>query len=353
MKSTKKVLGVLLALAMMLNIFAVVSFAQANDSSIDLSIECTKVETEETKGKVATFTVSVQMDSDATEGACMSGQFCFAYDSTKLTPYGGSSINAADHGIVCSYSEYDPSGTTVATSGDTDPIDEGYGWDTLIRINLIGDGATAYDFTTKKELFSFKMIVNDELSDGTYKDVIGFNGGAYDSMNGYMDGGAMGMQCMYIAEYSATNLFNFGRCDLVLGEATKPIVFDKTQAQWADGTNKVQDTWKLGIVGKFKTSDIDIAFNDAGTSTNVTAVGVDVTAGDFTKTETTRFVYDNGDGTYSYRAVITNIPADVSAEDEITVTFFAMVGGEKVEGETVTINLADALAAAQANGMAK
>ncbi len=134
--------------------------------------------------------------------------------------------------------------------------------------------------------------------------------------------------------------------------AAKPITFVKTQAQWVGGDN-TQPNWNLGIVGTFKTSDIAIAFDEGGTSTNVTEVGVKVDTGDYKTTETTRFVYDNGDGTYSFRAVVTNIPYDVAADKTITVTFFAMVKPSadadpvKVTGETKTINLADEFAAAQ------
>lgn len=66
----------------------------------------------------------------------------------------------------------------------------------------------------------------------------------------------------------------------------------------------------------------------------------------------TRFVYETGvENEYCYRAVIKNIPYNVSSEKTITVQFFATVDGKDVLGETKTINLADAYATAINNRM--
>ena len=56
MKTSKKILGVLLALAMLVNVFAVFSFAAAPDSAIDLTI--TPDKESYSAGEVVTFTVS-------------------------------------------------------------------------------------------------------------------------------------------------------------------------------------------------------------------------------------------------------------------------------------------------------
>ena len=127
------------------------------------------------------------------------------------------------------------------------------------------------------------------------------------------------------------------------------IKYKKTQAQWED---KAAGKWNLGIVGTFNTSDIAIGFDEEGTSTNVSAVGVIVSAGEHYEQETTRFVYaTENENEYCYRAVIKNIPYNVSSDKTITVQFFATVDGKDVLGETKVINLADAYTTAINNGM--
>lgn len=103
----------------------------------------------------------------------------------------------------------------------------------------------------------------------------------------------------------------------------------------------------IGVKGGFKASDIAIAFNDAGTSTNVKNVGAKVTINDVTQTGTERFVYDvNGDGSeYQFRAVINGV--DPSNASEIKVVLYVeMTDGTTHEANEVTISTSDIAALA-------
>lgn len=103
----------------------------------------------------------------------------------------------------------------------------------------------------------------------------------------------------------------------------------------------------IGVKGGFKASDIAIAFNDAGTSTNVKNVGAKVTINGVTQTGTERFVYDvNGDGSeYQFRAVINGV--DPSNASEIKVVLYVeMTDGTTHEANEVTISTSDIAALA-------
>lgn len=121
---------------------------------------------------------------------------------------------------------------------------------------------------------------------------------------------------------------------------TNPIYHVKNQIQWAD---KAANTVNLGVVAGFDIADIDIAFNEAGTSTNVDKVGAVVTLGDSAAQDKyERFVYAANDGaSYYFRTVIAGVPADY--EGDIVVTPLVWMTGEDapIYGEAVTISAAD------------
>lgn len=121
--------------------------------------------------------------------------------------------------------------------------------------------------------------------------------------------------------------------------AKNPVYWVKNQIQWAD---KAAGTVNLGVVAGFDVADIDIKFNDGGTSTNVDQVGALVQIGDATaEAKYERFVYSANNGTsYYFRTVITNIPKDYTGD--IVVTPLVWMTGEDapIYGEAVTITSA-------------
>lgn len=361
---SKKVLSMVLAVIMVLSAFTVSAFAVANPETGKVGfITTTTAKVGQSSGNVTVDIYYIfPADFDFSSYNHTIGNIVLGYNNAKYEYVENSRVYDDNLAGFLQDESSSPtvlsvaSGTGIAKTLCADAKlttaekDAGYNAAAQIKLAYVAGNSFGYGTSTgfplvadkdkKVHVCSVQFTVKGAL---TAKDIIG----VFDSSTSggqsaiqYRNGSKNAKWTAYVAETQAP-------------AAANPITFVKTQAQWADGNNTVQDTWKLGIVGTFKAADIDIKFSEGGTSTNVTAVGVDVTAGDYTTTETTRFVYDNGDNSYSYRAVVTNIPADVSAEKTITVTFFAMVGGEKVTGETKTINLAGALATAQENGMAK
>ena len=352
MKNAKKVLGLVIAVLMLINTFAVCSFAGGISSAVDLILTCDKESYK--AGDTVTFTVSAKINSEV--GDILAGNTtAIAYNSKVIGPMSDSD-DISVHGMAGLLAGYDSTMSYVDFTCGGSPADENTaeGWDSAIAYAYADDTETTTTPSGTTALCTFQMKLADDVADGEY--VVGFNQTAYSDdqqvgfINDAVNCGIYGQDPSWYGYLAPNQNYTFNDCTITVGEAAKPITFVKTQAQWVDGDN-TQPNWNLGIVGTFNSSDIAIAFNEAGTSENVSEVGVTVDSGSYSATETTRFVYDNGDGTYSYRAVIKNIPYDVAAGTEITVTFFAMVEGAKVVGETKTIDLAEAFALAQSHNM--
>lgn len=106
--------------------------------------------------------------------------------------------------------------------------------------------------------------------------------------------------------------------------------------------NSVDGLVNIGVKGGFKSSDIAIAFNDAGTSTNVKNVGATVTINGVAQTGSERFVYDvNGDGSeYQFRAVINGVDPS-NATDIKVVLYVEMTDGTVYNANEVTVTASE------------
>ena len=124
----------------------------------------------------------------------------------------------------------------------------------------------------------------------------------------------------------------------VVEVAAEPAVYHvKNQIQWADqAAGKVN----LGVVAGFDIADIAIDFDNAGTATNVDAVGATVTIAGASSTKEERFVYEaNGGDSYYFRTVIAGVDADY--DGDIVVTPFVVYNGETLYADAITISAAD------------
>lgn len=95
--------------------------------------------------------------------------------------------------------------------------------------------------------------------------------------------------------------------------------------------------YDLGFTGSFKASDFDVKFDDKGTSTNLTKVGVKVTMNGVTNEYRDRFVYETADG-YQFRAVLAGLE-DSMADTEISVVMFIEFDGVRYESKGLTTTL--------------
>jgi hypothetical protein len=215
------------------------------------------------------------------------------------------------------------------------------------QIDVTGKAKTAYlntieGITTSKDWNRMITFYFEALSD----DVEGAEFGVFTDDCFTVDGATDEYAAYFTAATTA-----------IVGNPTKNVVANAkvayvghadTMAQWADqAAGKIN----VGLVGKFKVSDLPIAFDAKGTSENVTAVGAKVTINGTTEDKTTNFVYDvNGDGSeFWFRAVVEGVP--YNSTEEISVVYYVVMDGRTYESAPVTTTGAAVYADAIANEM--
>lgn len=275
MKTSKKVLGVVIALAMLLNIFTMFSFALGTESAVDLTMRVDKASY--APGETVTITLSEQVIPIVGE-MTIAGNYAIGYDSSvieMLTTDPDKIDLVADHGFVDLQPGFDNSisgltytDTNVNVQGDT--IDATYGWDSVTVLQVAFDGVTSFDATTTPvDLCTFQMKLSDTVAPGDY--VIGFNRGSYESMNGYSAditfGGIYGLQ-----DDPESPLYNYGvDCHYSFGTATIHVgaagpVVDKAaqQVKFTPDGASVADDFKLRVKSVITDADWDAYFANTG-----------------------------------------------------------------------------------------
>lgn len=338
MKTSKKILGVLLALAMLVNVFAVFSFAAAPDSAIDLTITPDKASY--SAGDTVTFTVSEKVIA-AVGDMRIGGNYAIGYNASVIDMLNPTSQDLADYSFNAIQSGYDSTISTVLLPADNiaagDTIDEGHDWNTVTVLSVADDnGVTTFDATAGVDLFTFQMKLSDTVADGDY--VVGFNVGSYKNYNAYSNDAANSCVAGYDDDYGYGTTANYGfvNATIHVGSAASSILnpfksqirFDKN----ADGTYaNTFDVRQLAVVSKAdfentfgatveaqKAAIAEVGFVFARTST-VASFDVDAAkaliesgtaAAGYTK-KTVDYITTNavvGAGNYGFSCIVEDIP---------------------------------------------
>ena len=344
MKISNKILGLVLALVMIFNVFAVCSSAAlGTDSAVVLTVKTDKASYE--PGEDVVITLYAQADSQV--AALSQGtQLVYTYDATGLAPY-STSETITEHGYApasqwaASTNYYDTAMSAVYDSATSEgngaalsTEDIAAGRDTFISV-YTADGSESVFVDAQAEaipLYSFKMKAGTTV--GSYS--IGINVPFLDSFNAYVTSENLG-QLFYNSDPSYMGISGvtatYETVDATFEVAAPKKVFHKaTQIQWAD---KDANIVNMGFKGYFNAADIAIAFGDDTTADNVTAVGAKITANG-TQTKGTRWVYSPDSGvTYEFRAILP-VDLDTDADTVITVEYFVEFNGETYWSDPVT-----------------
>lgn len=329
MKTSKRIFGVALAIIMIFNVFAVATFAAGTESAVDLYLSADKAAY--AQGETITLTVSEQVIA-AVGDMRIGGQYPIAFDSTAFEVV-STNPDLESHGFAAIQGGYDSSMSTIVAS-DSEVIDDKFGWDSLLFVGVADDFATAFDATSKVDLFTVTLKVKADAPNGTY--TIGFNQSSFEAYTALVNDNAMSGIYGYYDDYGYGTAANYGlnTVEITVGS------FDVYHVQNQYRPNG--DAYDIGVKFGFKAEDIAIAFNDKGTSENVTAVGADIYVNGVKvdKEFTSRFVYDiNGDGSeYHYRVIIEGLAKDDATA--YTIKPYVVYNGEPVYGEEVTVSAA-------------
>lgn len=282
MKMTKKVLGVLLALAMLVNVFAIFSSALAPDSAVDLYVRTDK--TEYKPGETVKVTVSEQVIAEVGQMR-IGGGYVLGYNSKaiEINKPASKDYPAQNVGLVAHQDGYDDSISVFNWTEDLlglgDTIDEGNNWDSLVNLILCDDGLTAFDAYEKTDLFTFEMYIPEDAVAGDY--ILGFNRASYVNYSGYANdnvmGGVYGEDDKY---YGTTNNYGFNNCTfkVVTDEPAGSVVTEKgPQIRYTktdDGS--FADVYDVRTRATIAAADVEATFGTkdaAALETAITSVG--------------------------------------------------------------------------------
>lgn len=234
MKTLKKVLGVVLAIVMLANVFAMgVSAAFPDDTAVKLMLSTDK--TTYAPGDTVIVTISEQVLAEV--GAMtIGGQYEIAYPSSVIAPI-GTSNSIGDYGVTAIQDGYDAGISGVQNpASSSGPSANSYGWDKAICYG-IADNGTTFAATEATDLFTVTMKISETAADGTY--TIGFNPAGYEEYNAYSIDGANGGLYGTDASmwgFSVKNLYEFGTCSFTVSSAEPSPVYAKGSQIRFNGT---------------------------------------------------------------------------------------------------------------------
>lgn len=272
MKTSKKVLSVLMALAILVNVFAVFSSAMAPDTAIELTLGVDKAAY--APGDTVTVTIYEETADDITQLG-FNGNYPIAYDSSVIKTIGDVD-NLDAYNIVALQPGYDSTISGVFAI-DSSAIDAANKWNAGFMLSLADDAST-YAVTTKVPVLTFQVKIADDAPNGDT--VIGINRGSFESYEAYVNGyfGITGGE----SGVKQTNTYACGTVTIHVGTSAPagPAVSKaKSQVKMtATSATTVADEFSFRVISKISASDWDTYFKNTGvagaTTDYITAVGM-------------------------------------------------------------------------------
>ena len=344
MKTSKKVLGVVLTLIMLVNVFAVSVFAAyPDDAAVALIVKTDKASY--AAGETVVLTVSTKATAEI-GGMRIGGQYELGYNSAALEPFDATNTKlegqgfAADAHFATSYNP-DYSQAVFNDKAGSAPTD-GKGWDSVILYCIADDGATAKDCAdAEATLFTIKMKIPAGAADGTY--TIGFNQYGYEeNYSAYATSATEDRYGNDGSSYGKEYLYDFGVAEFTVGEggSTGPVEPTvkvnnlSTQVQWA---NKDAGLMNLGFRGQIADGYNAETDKDGTTGVNGGANLAKLTEVGFYLNNTkyqAYTIYNFVDGGYFYRVVVGNVSYD--SETEFSAQAYVVIDGTEYKADDAT-----------------
>lgn len=341
MKTSKRILGIALAVIMIFNVFAVGAFAMPSDCVVDLILESDKAVY--APGDTITLKVSLQVIEEI-DLMILSGMYDMAYPSAAVEPSATTDV-LDDHGFVAIANGYD-SGTSGVQIPAANSGTSVTGTDSTICYVVGGDESVTFSASAAPvELFTVNMKIKDNAEPGTY--TIAFNPTGYEEYNGVC-GDGLGMGGLYGLSgtdfgFSQTNMYNFGSVTFTVATPSSKIIFHEDAMYNEAGTT--EETAMLGFIGNFNKDDIggfDFVAEGDTKLVNVYAVGVNLEiVGLDSITRTSQTIHPTAtEGLYNYRAILDSLNLEQYGDAEMKITYFITFDNAGVEdtqySDTVT-----------------
>ncbi len=340
MKTSKRILGIALAVIMIFNVFAVGAFAMPDNAVVDLIIKTDK--TTYAPGDTITITIATQVIPELGMMQ-IGGQYDLAFPSTAVEPssteFGPKLLEA--HGFTPLVNGFDTGNSGIISPSEASGIEGVAGADTTLRLNVADTGsADAFDAATAAvDLFTFTMKVKADAEPGTY--TIGFNKIGYDECSGYSNdgldfGGLYGNDPESVEGYGFDKecMYNCGTVTFTVATPASKIIFHEDAMYNEDGTT--EETAMLGFIGYFNKDDIggfEFIAEDSHTLANVTAVGATIEiVGLDSITRTSQTIHPTAtDGVYNFRAILEALDLEQYGDADMKITYFITLKKGDVE----------------------
>lgn len=348
MKTSKRILGVALALIMIFNVFAIGTFA-ASDAAIKLIVATADGKTVYAPGDEITFAVSFQSNEEVGKLNAY-GQHQFAYNSSVLKVYDTTidptteTVKLSKQGLVMDASQttFVDNNSAVAlhgigTSGEI--YDNAYGWDETVQHNVYVDACYVDTISAPYQFYTFKMKIAEDAAYGEY--VFGFNAAGYDEYDAYASSEKVA-EIYAPDENFSTDTFDYGTCTFTVGEAAPAVVVahEGTQSKWAKGNPVIAD-YLFGFVGSFTGLEVETeSVNGRNEVTNIESIVAAATVnGGEVRYSTVNTIWKSGDK-YMFRAAFAGF--DPTGDDVVSVEFTVTMK----DGKTFTTEAASVKAVA-------
>ncbi|MBE6748788.1 MAG: hypothetical protein E7557_06115 [Ruminococcaceae bacterium] len=367
MKTSKRILGVILTLVMLVNVFAVSVFAAYPDDSACALIVTTD-KTNYAPGDEVILTISTKATSEVGP-MLLTGQYELGYNSAGLEPYVEGNYTLEGHGFAAdpyfsaaydsSMSQVIYSETTIANGGT---VTADMGWDEVILYCVADNNSIDKDCANEAAtLFTVKMKIPADAQDGTY--TIGFNRDGYETnYTAYAtDRNTGGLYGNDGSAYGKTYLYDFGVATYTVGNSapapTVTVDNISTQVQWQ---SKDAGLMRVAFRGNIKGYTPSFATGSTTEIADITEMGVvysksnaNPTVGGANCTAAPAWtIYDFTTGGYFFRAVVGNYPYDNG--ETLYANAYIVINGQTItaaNGATQTTGAAE-YARAVALGMA-
>jgi len=340
MRTSKKILSVVLALMMLLSVVALGAYAIPADTICEMSLTTDKDTYAAGEEVTVTFWAQTAAEVPSVE---MMGQYIIGYDAAGLEPY-STSADLTAHGFSAASAHASAFDNSMSQAVDNDTL-LGMGTTISNGTAIIGYFISESDDTyvasndAPVELFSIKLKVKADAADGDY--TIAFNEDSFSDYNAYITdsaiGGLYGDVPSDMGLTSCSNMWAFKSVTIHVGAAGPVVTYEKTQLKLNAGGYDVQ----MRITSKITDSDFDTYFpnttihgtDPAPTANALTSVGIvafDGAQADFDEAAAKALVID-GTATDGYKTAETDYIS--KASDTADGYFGAILRGSRAAFE--------------------
>ena len=329
MSKTKKILSLVLAVVLLVNVFAVSSFATVADGAI-LAVSASSDDTLVAGGQV-TVDFSFELPADVDYSTYKLGQFIIPvfYDADILTPVSRAWNSSENYDFLNPTANFNTTSSTVMSRFSSYLSTEEaatYTGACLVQCGTYVSGNTqgattaiGWSMESQKDvIFSITFDVAEDYDGSSAAEVALLASAHPQGTNYYFK--TITDKANYTQGKISVDAMDYSAAATALAApaAEAKVEHEKTMGQMSNWTDATATTFNAGLVGRI--SNLDIKFDDNNDECEtITDIIVSITYGDKTLTGNAYQLYEQADGSYLFRAVVRG--ADIADTTEFSYEY--------------------------------